>query len=395
MTGGLLMLYFTILEFSKAAQTTPRTIRFYIKKALLKSEYDKTRNIAVLPEKEFVTLQMIDLLKSAHFTLKEIKFILEKNNFEERLKLQKNILIKQITENHAMLAMIEQIENSSNHSPQDYLQMYHHHLKDRHYKQQFLDNSPLDIRIQFHECYNTVNPEWFLWLFDQYQFNNQDCVLEVACGQGALWRKNQARIPQDIVISLTDQSDKMTASCMDLLSFPQIKEVLSADVRCLPFPDDTFNIVIANHLFMYFDNLESVLKEIARVLKPNGRLYASTISQFHNLELENLLKQFDSRADIGQNRLIRQFSLENGEKKLSSYFKNITKSERQIPYLIDDAEMLSQYVYSTRWIGNIQEILDNRYADLKKFVEKEMKKHNGVFETTNYSGQFTAIVKKE
>ena len=388
------MLYFTILEFSKAAETTPRTIRFYIKKGLLKSEYDKARKITVLSEKEFITLQMIDLLKSACFTLKEIKFILEKNDFKERLKLQKNILLKQITENQAMLEMIKKIETSNENSPQDYLKMYQHHLKDHHYKQQFLDNSPLDVRIQFHERYNTVKPEWFIWLFDQYQFNDHDCVLEVACGQGTLWRKNQKRIPKDISISLTDLSDKMVASSVDLQSLPQIKEVQTADVHHLPFPDNTFNVVIANHLFMYFDDLESVLKEISRVLKPNGRLYASTISKYHNLELENLLKQFNPRANMGQKPLTDQFSLENGKKKLSAHFKNITKNERQIPYFIDDPEMLCQYIYSTRWIGNIQEILDDRYDDFKKFVEKEMLKQNGLFETTNYSGQFTAIVKK-
>ncbi|MFQ9923098.1 MAG: MerR family transcriptional regulator [Beduini sp.] len=388
------MLYFTILEFSKIAQTTTRTIRFYIKKELLKSVYDKTRNLTVLSEKEFITLQMIDLLKSAHFTLKEIKFILEKNDFKERLKLQKNILIKQITENQAMLEMIEKIEINNENSPQDYLKIYQHHLKDHHYKQQFLDNSPLDIRIQFHERYNTVKPEWFLWLFDQYQFNDHDCVLEVACGQGTLWRKNQKRIPKNISISLTDLSDKMVASSVDLLSLPQIKEVLTTDVHHLPYHDNTFNIVIANHLFMYFDDLENVLKEISRVLKPNGRLYASTISKYHNSELENLLKQFNPHANMGQKLLTDQFSLENGEKKLASYFKSITKNERRIPYLIDDPEMLTQYIYSTRWIGNIQEILDDRYDDFKKFVEKEMLKQDGLFETTNYSGQFTAIVKK-
>ena len=97
---------------------------------------------------------------------------------------------------------------------------------------------------------------------------------------------------------------------------------------------------------------------------------------------------------MGQKLLTDQFSLENGEKKLASYFKSITKNERRIPYLIDDPEMLTQYIYSTRWIGNIQEILDNRYDDFKKFVEEKMLKQDGLFETTNCSGQFTAIVKK-
>lgn len=388
------MKYYTILQFSKIAQTTTRTIRFYIKNQLLKSEHEKNRNITLLSEKELLTLQMINLLKSAKFTLKEIKHILENNDFKEQLKLQKNILINQIAENTAMLEMIEQLENIQNNQPQDYFKIYQHHLKSNHYKQQFMDNTPLDIRIQFHERCNKIKPEWFIWLFDHYQFNPFDQVLEVACGQGTLWYKNKERLPQHLSVTLTDLSEKMVNSCHKLLSHPQIKEITVADVRHLPYADNSFDVVIANHLLMYFDDLDSVLKEIVRVLKPNGRLFTSTISQYHNIELENLLKKFNPHASMGQEVLTHQFSLENGEQKLSPYFKAIKKYERQIPYNVDDANLLAQYIYSTRWIGNIQEILEHDFVAFKQFVQKEISLNQGIFTTTNHSGQFSAIVNK-
>lgn len=112
----------------------------------------------------------------------------------------------------------------------------------------------------------------------------------MACGQGTLWYKNKKRLPQHLSVTLTDLSEKMVNSCHQLLSHPQIKEITVADVRHLPYADNSFDVVIANHLFMYFDDLDSVLKEIVRVLRPNGRLFTSTISQYHNVELENLLK---------------------------------------------------------------------------------------------------------
>ena len=47
----------------------------------------------------------------------------------------------------------------------------------------------------------------------------------------------------------------------------QIKSYEYADCFHLPYDDESFDIVIANHVFMYFENVQQPLKEIYRVLK--------------------------------------------------------------------------------------------------------------------------------
>ena len=48
-----------------------------------------------------------------------------------------------------------------------------------------------------------------------------------------------------------------------------------ADAARMPFRDGVFDVVVANHSFEHFEELELVLKELGRVVKPDGAIFAS------------------------------------------------------------------------------------------------------------------------
>jgi SAM-dependent methyltransferase len=50
-------------------------------------------------------------------------------------------------------------------------------------------------------------------------------------------------------------------------------DFVQADAASLPFPDGSFDVIIANHSLEHFENLHAALKELARVVKPQGSLY--------------------------------------------------------------------------------------------------------------------------
>jgi SAM-dependent methyltransferase len=50
---------------------------------------------------------------------------------------------------------------------------------------------------------------------------------------------------------------------------------VTGDAARLPFADATFHAVIANHTFEHFDDLDTVLREVRRVLARNGALFVS------------------------------------------------------------------------------------------------------------------------
>ncbi len=56
----------------------------------------------------------------------------------------------------------------------------------------------------------------------------------------------------------------------------QFKEI---DAQSIPFEDETFDAVIANHMLYHVPDRPKAIAEIKRVLKPGGRLIATTIGK--------------------------------------------------------------------------------------------------------------------
>jgi SAM-dependent methyltransferase len=68
-------------------------------------------------------------------------------------------------------------------------------------------------------------------------------------------------------------------------SYPELRVValdrapgaagVQADAAALPFQDASFDALIANHSLEHMDDLEGVLRELGRVVRPGGSLYVS------------------------------------------------------------------------------------------------------------------------
>lgn len=74
---------------------------------------------------------------------------------------------------------------------------------------------------------------------------------------------------------------------MNLQLSPEIKqtdefELIKSDVLCLPFKDETFDFVFYHHVIEHVAAPEASLREIHRVLRPNGYLYIGT-PNFHRI----------------------------------------------------------------------------------------------------------------
>ncbi|MDP3787102.1 MAG: methyltransferase domain-containing protein [Candidatus Omnitrophota bacterium] len=97
--------------------------------------------------------------------------------------------------------------------------------------------------------------------------NAGDRVLEVGSGTGynlSIMRKRRLNCTG------IDLSENMVRQ--SLTSYPDIPVQL-ADVRRLPFPNDTFDAVVSVETLRYFSDREPFLKEIFRVVRPGGRIF--------------------------------------------------------------------------------------------------------------------------
>jgi SAM-dependent methyltransferase len=68
-------------------------------------------------------------------------------------------------------------------------------------------------------------------------------------------------------------------------SNPYLDEGIVADAGRIPYPDQSFDIVFADNVMEHLDQPEEVFKEIARVLRPGGRLLFKTPNRSHYMPL--------------------------------------------------------------------------------------------------------------
>ena len=101
-------------------------------------------------------------------------------------------------------------------------------------------------------------------------------VLDVASGDGVLAELLAPRARRYVCI---DSSPKVVAAARARLSgLPQV-EVREGDMHALEFDDDRFDLVFLMHALTYAERPEAAVAEAARVLRPGGRLLATTLAR--------------------------------------------------------------------------------------------------------------------
>jgi ubiquinone/menaquinone biosynthesis C-methylase UbiE len=188
-------------------------------------------------------------------------------------------------------------------------------------KSQYVTSTNLEDRMQIY-TYSISDIDWHTWLFQQFAITSQQKILEVGCGNGILWKKNVDQLPQEIEIVLTDQSEGMiTAAREKLGGYSQFRfQVMK--IEDLLFEEDSFDLVVANHMLHHVPELEQALREVRRVLKPQGTLVAATNSRDHLKELKDTLCEFDPACEFPKGHIMR-FLLETGKETLSKVFNRL------------------------------------------------------------------------
>jgi ubiquinone/menaquinone biosynthesis C-methylase UbiE len=111
--------------------------------------------------------------------------------------------------------------------------------------------------------------EWAPRVADAAQIRSGQRVLDVACGTGVLAREAAARTGPSGSVSGLDPGVGMLAVARHLA--PDI-DWLQGVAESLPFPDRSFDAVISQFGLMFFADRRQALREMLRVLTPEGRV---------------------------------------------------------------------------------------------------------------------------
>lgn len=94
-------------------------------------------------------------------------------------------------------------------------------------------------------------------------------ILDLGCGTGVLIQRLLKMTPEIEVFGIDACAEMLEIAKQKLPEFVDLK-LGSADN--LPFPCNSFDVVVSTSAFHYFRDPSQALQEAKRVLKPNGRL---------------------------------------------------------------------------------------------------------------------------
>jgi ubiquinone/menaquinone biosynthesis C-methylase UbiE len=245
---------------------------------------------------------------------------------------------------------------------------------------QYKDATNFSARVDLHRRFSVNKYGWHRWVFDQLHLNEGGRILELGCGPGWLWSSNRQRLPANWQITLSDFSPGMLEEARRRLGEERFAYQV-VDAQAIPFADESFEAVIANHMLYHVPDLSHALAEICRVLKPGGCLYATTVGRQNMRELDDLLQR--ARPSLWQ-RL--PFVLENGQELLAPFFSSVELLNYEDALEVTEAEPLVAYMLS----GSAGARLSvEQVARLRALIQRELDAHQ-TLHLTKASGLFIA-----
>lgn len=117
------------------------------------------------------------------------------------------------------------------------------------------------------------DPRWRAFLVSRVKAGPNETVLDVASGTGAVALELVRRYGCSVVG--IDQSADMLAEGQRRVAAAGLDERISlieARAEALPFPDASFDGLTFTYLLRYVDDVGATLRELARVVRPGGRI---------------------------------------------------------------------------------------------------------------------------
>jgi len=246
---------------------------------------------------------------------------------------------------------------------------------------QYVDSSNLSARASLHTLYST-NPEgWGHWLFRQIELEDNLTVLDVGCGPGELWRRHVDGMPTGCRAVLTDLSPGMISEAEKALPDDRF-DFRVVDAQELPYPDDHFDSVSANHMLYHVPELDRALSEIARVLKPQGKLCAATNGVAHMRQLHDIIR----RSVPSFACLSTSFTLENGQANLERHFGAVSMLRYDDSLVVPNVSALSAYVRS---MGSLAEATGRQFQEIDEAIREQIRR-DGSMRIEKATGLFIA-----
>lgn len=373
-------------EFAKKSGVTVKTLLHYDKIGLLKPSEKTDSGYRIYCEEDLLKLQQITTLKFIGLSLNEISHILHESgeNLENMISIQKKALEEKKKHIDAVIDVFNKAQNTAKKNgfldANNLIDIIKVTNMESRVREQYKTDKNLNIRSNLHS-YNVNKIDFDKWCFNQMNFSLNANVLELGCGTGKLWFKNKDYIENTLNITISDFSRSMIRIARN-----RLKDVYhdfhyeEINAEEIPYNDETFDIIIAQHMIYFVPDIEKALAEIQRVLKPNGVFYVTANSCNSMKELNRLSENFAPNSGLDNNGYSERFDLEHGRGMLEKYFHKVDVEILDGKIIVDNAEPVVSYKASTIQGSSI--LVGEKKKEFTKYLEEYIKKNGDISITT-------------
>ena len=247
----------------------------------------------------------------------------------------------------------------------------------------YADSANLDDRRALYD-FQDPRPDFFGWILDQVNWPDRGRVLDLGCGPGShLARLADRRPGVDLV-----GADVSVGMLRTARTVAPAAALVGLDASALPFADQSFAVVMANHMLYHVADLDQVVGGIRRSLVAGGTLLAVTNSVEHLDELYADLAHAAGRDHW--DRPTDHFTLEDHGPALRRCFDHVELRHHLGELVVPHVAPLVAYAESTQALcgqGYTQEEWDelmvNAEARFRSRIETEgayrIRAHVGAF----------------
>lgn len=303
----------TVHEIAKRTGVSPRTIHFYDEAGLLKPSGRTEAGYRLYRDGDIELLQQIRLFKILGFTLSEIKNILRNPDFDRSrvVKCQKRLLEMKKNQLERLIGQIDRLAEG-----EEDICLQNLELQETEWELVWNEIYQNQGEVQ-NEILPTVPAAMAF-----FRKHNAVKVLDLGCGMG---RHSIFLAQNGFAVTATDISEKGVEAVRRKAKKHGLQvETACHDMRAIPFKSETFDAILCTWVTGHGTraDLEAHAREMLRVLKPGGVLFAD----------------YQSKADAHYGR---------GIEVEKDTFLNNMEGEEKIPHHYTDEQELRE-IYGSR-----------------------------------------------
>jgi ubiquinone/menaquinone biosynthesis C-methylase UbiE len=262
-------------------------------------------------------------------------------------------------------------------------------------EKEYADDTHLDIRRRTHQLYTVKPVDFCQWTLERLPWRGDEWVLDVGCGPGdLLCEMAHYRDGWGLLVG-SDFSAGMIIKAVRLAADLPIHFCVS-DAQAIPFPDSTFDVVMARHMLYHVPDIDQAVAEAARVLRPGGYFLTTTNSAHTMPEYKALRDKAAARFPTLSlaERITDRYALENADSFLKPHFDRLEMHTLPGTLRFPIAQPFVDYFASARTLIMRPDHSDAEWQTVLNFVQTETEEtiaRQGHFDVTKITGAIVGV----